>query len=84
MLVISPSKSLQKLELINTIQLLGYEEWIGECSNLHAVALSFQLLRQQGFYVSSGTKLAVYMPYLATASLLGLGDEATDEAFDWI
>ncbi|KAH0651888.1 hypothetical protein KY284_031800 [Solanum tuberosum] len=53
MLVISPSKSLQKLELINTIQLLGYEEWIGECSNLHAVALSFQLLRQQGFYVSS-------------------------------
>ncbi|KAG5596798.1 hypothetical protein H5410_038030 [Solanum commersonii] len=72
MLVISPSKSLQKLELINTIQLLGvtyhfdheieeslseiyygYEEWIGECSNLHAVALSFRLLRQQGYYVSS-------------------------------
>ncbi|WMV38989.1 hypothetical protein MTR67_032374 [Solanum verrucosum] len=88
MLVISPSKSLQKLELINTIQLLGvayhfeheieeslsniyngYEEWIGEfCeSGLHVVALSFRLLRQQGYCVSSG-----------------LGDEATDEAFDWI
>ncbi|KAG5596803.1 hypothetical protein H5410_038035 [Solanum commersonii] len=74
MLVISPSKSFQKLELINTIQLLGvayhfeheieetlsniyngYEEWIGEfCeSDLHVVALSFRLLRQQGYYVSS-------------------------------
>ncbi|XP_027774336.1 probable terpene synthase 3 [Solanum pennellii] len=74
MLVISPSKSLQKLELINTIQLLGvsyhfeheieeslseicngYEEWIGEFgeSDLHVVALSFRLLRQQGYYVSS-------------------------------
>ncbi|XP_049345899.1 sesquiterpene synthase 15b-like [Solanum verrucosum] len=74
MLVISPSKSLQKLELINTIQLLGvayhfeheieeslsniyngYEEWIGEFAeshDLHAVALSFRLLRQQGYYVS--------------------------------
>ena len=73
MLVISPSKSLQKLELINTIQLLGvsyhfeheieeslseiyngYEEWIGESHDLHDVALSFRLLRQQGYYVSSG------------------------------
>ncbi|KAH0654688.1 hypothetical protein KY289_032366 [Solanum tuberosum] len=74
MLVMAPSKSLQKLELINTIQLLGvayhfehyieqslseifndYEEWIGEFgeSDLHAVALSFRLLRQQGYYVSS-------------------------------
>ncbi|PHT43174.1 hypothetical protein CQW23_17199 [Capsicum baccatum] len=74
-LVISPSKSLQKLDLINTIQLLGvayhfeheieeswsniyncYEEWIveyGNKSDLHAVALSFRLLRQQGYYVSS-------------------------------
>lgn len=76
MLVISPSKSLQKLGLINTIQLLGvayhfeheieeslseiyngYEEWIGEFGeshDLHVVALSFRLLRQQGYYVSSG------------------------------
>lgn len=74
MLGMAPSKSLQKLDLINTIQLLGvayhfehcieeslseifndYEEWIGEFgeSNLHAVALSFRLLRQQGYYVSS-------------------------------
>lgn len=72
MLVLSPSKSLQKLELINTIQLLGvsyhfeheieeslseiyngYEEWIGESHDLHDVALSFRLLRQQGYYVSS-------------------------------
>ncbi|XP_049414336.1 sesquiterpene synthase 15a-like isoform X1 [Solanum stenotomum] len=75
MLVISPSKSLQKLGLINTIQLLGlayhfeheieeslseiyngYEEWIGEFGeshDLHVVALSFRLLRQQGYYVSS-------------------------------
>ncbi|XP_015083028.2 (-)-germacrene D synthase-like isoform X1 [Solanum pennellii] len=68
----APSKSLQKLELINTIQLLGvsyhfehdieeslseiyngYEEWIGESHDLHVVALSFRLLRQQGYYVSS-------------------------------
>ena len=74
MLVISPSKSLQKLELTNTIQLLGvsyhfeheieeslseiyngYEEWIGESHDLHAVALNFRLLRQQGYYVSSCT-----------------------------
>nr|G8H5N2.1 RecName: Full=Sesquiterpene synthase 15b; Short=ShTPS15b; AltName: Full=Germacrene A synthase TPS15b [Solanum habrochaites]AEM23830.1 sesquiterpene synthase [Solanum habrochaites] len=72
MLVLSPSKSLQKLELINTIQLLGvsyhfeheieeslseiyngYEEWIGKSHDLHVVALSFRLLRQQGYYVSS-------------------------------
>ncbi|TMW98623.1 hypothetical protein EJD97_003794 [Solanum chilense] len=72
MLVMAPSKSLQKLELINTIQLLGvsyhfeheieeslseiyngYEEWIGESHDLHVVALSFRLLRQQGYYVSS-------------------------------
>ncbi|MCE3216279.1 hypothetical protein HAX54_005865 [Datura stramonium] len=75
MLVMSPSKSLQKLDLINIIQLLGvayhfeneieeslnniyingYEEWIGEFgeSDLHPVALSFRLLRQQGYYVSS-------------------------------
>ncbi|WMV38985.1 hypothetical protein MTR67_032370 [Solanum verrucosum] len=74
MLVISPSKSLQKLGLINTIQLLGvayhfeheigeslskiyngYEEWIGEFGeshDLHVVALSFRLLRQQGYYVN--------------------------------
>ncbi|KAF3651986.1 putative beta-caryophyllene synthase-like [Capsicum annuum] len=74
-LVMSPSKSLQKLDLINTIQLLGvayhfeheieeslsniyncYEEWIveyGNKSDLHAVALSFRLLIQQGYYVSS-------------------------------
>ncbi|PHT99424.1 hypothetical protein BC332_31619 [Capsicum chinense] len=74
-LVMSPSKSLQKLDLINTIQLLGvayhfeheieeslsniyncYEEWIvdyGNKSDLHAVALSIRLLRQQGYYVSS-------------------------------
>ncbi|XP_055823916.1 sesquiterpene synthase 15b-like isoform X2 [Solanum dulcamara] len=74
MLVMAPSKSLQKLDLINTIQLLGvayhfefeieeslsnfythYEEWIGEFgeTDLHVVALSFRLLRQQGYYVSS-------------------------------
>ncbi|XP_059284195.1 sesquiterpene synthase 15b-like isoform X2 [Lycium ferocissimum] len=74
MLEISPSKSLQELDLINTIQLLGvayhfeneieeslsnfytcYEEWISKVneSDLHAVALSFRLLRQQGYYVSS-------------------------------
>ncbi|XP_006363765.1 (-)-germacrene D synthase-like [Solanum tuberosum] len=74
MLVMAPSKSLQKLELINTIQLLGvayhfeheieellscfytcYDDWIGEFgeSDLHVVALSFRLLRQQGYYVSS-------------------------------
>ncbi|KAG5596794.1 hypothetical protein H5410_038026 [Solanum commersonii] len=75
MLVISPSKSLQKLGLINKIQFLGvayhfeheieeslseiyngYEEWIGEFGEshgLHVVALSFRLLRQQGYYVSS-------------------------------
>ncbi|XP_060191001.1 sesquiterpene synthase 15b-like isoform X2 [Lycium barbarum] len=74
MLEMSPSKSLQKLDLINTIQLLGvayhfeneiaeslsnfytcYEEWISTVneSDLHAVALSFRLLRQQGYYVSS-------------------------------
>ncbi|KAK4714183.1 hypothetical protein R3W88_020090 [Solanum pinnatisectum] len=77
MLGMAPSKSLQKLDLINTIQLLGvayhfehdieeslseiyndYEEWIGEIDinnniDLHVVALSFRLLRQQGYYVSS-------------------------------
>ncbi|KAM3282624.1 sesquiterpene synthase 15b [Capsicum chacoense] len=74
MLVMAPFKSLQKLDLINTIQLLegayhfeneieeslcniynSYEEWIGEIgeSDLHVVALSFRLFRQQGFYVSS-------------------------------
>ncbi|KAF3621891.1 hypothetical protein T459_24077 [Capsicum annuum] len=73
MLVMAPSKSLQKLDLINTIQRLGvayhfeheieeslsymytcYEEWIGEVdgNDLHAIALCFRLLRQQGYYVS--------------------------------
>ncbi|KAL3322567.1 hypothetical protein AABB24_039925 [Solanum stoloniferum] len=73
-LVMSPSKSIQKLEMINTIQRLGvdyhfeheiqeslsylyegYEEWIGEVDNvdnLYVVALSFRLLRVQGYYVS--------------------------------
>ncbi|PHT55771.1 hypothetical protein CQW23_04257 [Capsicum baccatum] len=70
MLVMTPPKSLQKLELINTIQCLGIayhfereieeslsyfytsygEEWFSD--NLHAVALSFRLLRQQDYYVS--------------------------------
>ncbi|KAH0709987.1 hypothetical protein KY284_011414 [Solanum tuberosum] len=69
MLVMTPSNSLEKLELINTIQCLGlayhfeseideslnymhncYDEyWIGD---LHAIALCFRLLRQQGYYVS--------------------------------
>ncbi|MCD7463035.1 hypothetical protein HAX54_049836 [Datura stramonium] len=69
---LAPSKSLEKLELINIIQRLGVayhferemekllsyfysryeEEWIVD-SNLHAVALCFRLLRQQGYYVSS-------------------------------
>ncbi|KAH0736672.1 hypothetical protein KY285_012379 [Solanum tuberosum] len=69
MLVMTPSNSLEKLELINTIQCLGlayhfeseideslsymhthYEEhWIGD---LHAIALCFRLLRQEGYYVS--------------------------------
>ncbi|PHT73334.1 putative terpene synthase 2 [Capsicum annuum] len=74
MLVMAPSKSLQKLDLINTIQRLGvayhfereieeslnymythYEEWIGEVDgdDLHAIALCFRLLRQQGYHVSS-------------------------------
>ncbi|WMV39010.1 hypothetical protein MTR67_032395 [Solanum verrucosum] len=86
MLVMAPSKSLQKLELINTIQLLGvayhfehnieeslseiyndYEEWIGEFdeSDLHVVALSFRLLRQQGYYVSSGMYPPPPPPYLS-------------------
>ncbi|XP_059277425.1 terpene synthase 17-like [Lycium ferocissimum] len=73
MLEMAPSKSLQNLDLINTIQCLGvayqfereideslsymytrYEEWIGEVdgSDLHAIALCFRLLRQQGYYVS--------------------------------
>ncbi|KAF3622707.1 hypothetical protein T459_24073 [Capsicum annuum] len=73
MLVMAPSKSLQKLDLINTIQCLGvayhfereieeslsymythYEEWIGvvDGHDLHAIALCFRLLRQQGYYVS--------------------------------
>ncbi|KAF3615412.1 putative MAGUK p55 subfamily member 4-like [Capsicum annuum] len=73
MLVMAPSKSLQKFDLINTIQCLGvayhfeceikeslsymhthYEEWIGEFdgSDLHAIALCFLLLRQQGYYPS--------------------------------
>ncbi|PHU07961.1 hypothetical protein BC332_24450 [Capsicum chinense] len=73
MLVMAPSKSLQKLDLINTIQRLGvayhfereieeslnymythYEEWIGEVDgdDLHAIALRFRLLRQQGYHVS--------------------------------
>ncbi|KAM3382980.1 terpene synthase 17 isoform X1 [Capsicum galapagoense] len=73
MLVMAPSKSLQKLDLINTIQRLGvayhfereieeslnymythYEEWIGEVDgdDLHAIALCFRLLRQQGYHVS--------------------------------
>ncbi|XP_055802420.1 terpene synthase 17-like [Solanum dulcamara] len=69
MLVMAPSNSLQKLDLINTIQRLGvayhfeseieealtymythYEEWIGH--DLYAIALCFQLLRQQGYRVS--------------------------------
>ncbi|KAF3666366.1 (-)-germacrene D synthase [Capsicum annuum] len=72
MLVMFPSKSMQNLDLINTIQLLGvayhfekeieeslsevynsYEEWIIGEVDLHVVALSFRLLRQQGYYVSS-------------------------------
>ncbi|XP_075085642.1 sesquiterpene synthase 15b-like [Nicotiana tabacum] len=74
MLKMAPSKSLQKLDIINKIQLLGlayhfeheieeslayiytsYEKWIGQVdeSDLHAVALSFRLLRQHGYYVSS-------------------------------
>ncbi|KAM3320960.1 hypothetical protein P3S67_008162 [Capsicum chacoense] len=73
MLVMDPSKSLQKLDLINTSQRLGvayqfereieeslsymythYEEWISEVdgSDLHAIALCFRLLRQQGYYIS--------------------------------
>ncbi|PHU07822.1 (-)-germacrene D synthase [Capsicum chinense] len=73
MLVMAPSKSLQKLDLINTSQRLGvayqfereieeslsymythYEEWISEVdgSDLHAIALCFRLLRQQGYYIS--------------------------------
>ncbi|PHT51522.1 hypothetical protein CQW23_05984 [Capsicum baccatum] len=73
MLVMAPSNSLQKLDLINTIQRLGvayhfereieeslsymythYEEWIGEVDgdDLHAIALCFRLLRQQGYLVS--------------------------------
>lgn len=78
MLKMAPSKSLQKLDIINKIQLLGlvyhfeheieeslayiytsYEKWIGQVdeSDLHAVALSFRLLRQHGYYVSSGSNL---------------------------
>nr|NP_001239042.2 terpene synthase 16 [Solanum lycopersicum]AEP82781.1 TPS16 [Solanum lycopersicum] len=66
MLVMAPSNALEKLELINTIQCLGvayhfeheiesymcthYEEyWIDD---LHAIALCFRLLRQQGYRVS--------------------------------
>ncbi|CAN4094297.1 unnamed protein product [Withania somnifera] len=73
MLVMAPSKSMQKLDLINTIQRLGvayqfeseieeslscmythYEEWIGglDGNDLHAIALCFRLLRQQGYHVS--------------------------------
>ncbi|XP_059295061.1 terpene synthase 17-like [Lycium ferocissimum] len=74
MLVKAPSKSLQKIDLINTTQRLGidchfereieeslsylyagYEEWIGEVDasyNLHDIALSFRLLRQQGYCAS--------------------------------
>ncbi|KAF3650138.1 putative embryonic protein DC-8-like isoform X1 [Capsicum annuum] len=73
MLVMAPSKSLQKLDLINTIQRFcvdyhfaheieeslsymytHYEEWISEVdgNDLHAIALCFRLLRQQGYYVS--------------------------------
>ncbi|CAN4094302.1 unnamed protein product [Withania somnifera] len=75
MLVMAPSKSMQKLDLINTIQRLGvayqfeseieeslscmythYEEWIGglDGNDLHAIALCFRLLRQQGYHVSCG------------------------------
>nr|AAX40666.1 sesquiterpene synthase [Fabiana imbricata] len=73
MLLMTSSKSLQMLDLINKIQLLGvayhfeheieeslsyiytrYEEWINEVDNsdLHAVSLSFRLLRRQGYCVS--------------------------------
>ncbi|PHU07962.1 hypothetical protein BC332_24451 [Capsicum chinense] len=73
MLVMAPSKSLQKLDLINTIQSFcvdyhfaheikeslsymytHYQEWISEVdgNDLHAIALCFRLLRQQGYYVS--------------------------------
>ncbi|XP_049412978.1 terpene synthase 16 [Solanum stenotomum] len=69
MLVMAPSNSLEKLELVNTIQCLGvayhfereieealsymcthYEEYL--IGDLHAIALCFRLLRQQGYYVS--------------------------------
>ncbi|KAM3360004.1 hypothetical protein P3S68_019715 [Capsicum galapagoense] len=45
-----------KMRLRNQCNIYNsYEEWIGEIdeSDLHVVALSFRLLRQQGFYVSS-------------------------------
>ncbi|PHT51526.1 hypothetical protein CQW23_05988, partial [Capsicum baccatum] len=70
LVMMAPSKYLQKLDLINTIQRFGiayhfereslsymytcYEEWIDEVDDddLHAIAICFQLLRQQGYYVS--------------------------------
>ncbi|PHT73341.1 hypothetical protein T459_24126 [Capsicum annuum] len=75
LVMMAPSKYLQKLDLINTIQRLGiayhfeceieeslsymytcYEEWIDEVDDddLHAIAICFRLLRQQGYYVSCG------------------------------
>ncbi|KAM3221878.1 hypothetical protein P3L10_021148 [Capsicum annuum] len=103
-LVMSPSKSLQKLDLINTIQLLGvayhfeheieeslsniyncYEEWIveyGNKSDLHAVALSFRLLIQQGYYVSSADVQGLLSLFEA-AQFRVEGEEILDKAVDF-